>query len=295
MDDLPAAQRIRADEIDILIDLNGLTRGARLGVLRLKPAPVQITYLGYIGPVPLPELDYMLCDEITVPPEHDALYSPRPLRLPGCFQANDSREPLLPPVSRADEGLPEGAFVFACFSHHYKITETVFAAWCRILAEVPGAVLWLTDDNPQSQAALRSRAQFAGLDPARLIFAARVAPARYRARLALADLFLDTTPYNAGTVASDALRMGLPVLTQLGKSFAARMAASLLTRIGLTDCIAKDAEDYVALAVAIARTPHRHAGLRQRLADGVWQRTLGDVEGFTRTLEAALLSVRLQG
>ena len=293
MDDAAAAARIRADEIDILIDLNGLTRGARLGVLRWKPAPVQITYLGYIGPVPLPELDWMLCDDIAVPEAHDALYSPRPLRIAGCFQANDSHSPDLPEVSRAAEGLPDDVFVFACFSHHYKITETLFGAWCEILAAVPDSVLWLVDDNPESRAALSRRAALAGIAPGRLIFAPRVAPVHYRARLALADLFLDTTPYNAGTVASDALRMGLPLVTLLGKSFAARMAASLLTRIGQSECIAPDLAGYVALAVAIARDGARHARLRQHLRDGAWQRTLGDVETFTRNLEASLVRVHL--
>ena len=295
MDDDTAAHRILADEIDILIDLNGLTRGARLGILRLKPAPIQITYLGYIGPVPLPELDYILCDAITVPPEHDALYSPKPLRLPDCFQANDSRKPVLPIVSRAEESLPEDAFVFACFSNHYKVTQTMFSAWCRILHAVPRSVLWLVDDNPQSKAALQSRAQMAGIDPTRLIFAARVPPERYRARLALADLFLDTTPYNAGTVASDALRMGLPVLTLLGKSFAARMAASLLTRIGLTECIAENIENYIELAVAMGQDVERHRELRGKISEGAWQHTLGDVESFTHNLEATLQSVCLTG
>lgn len=295
MTDEAAAAQVRADEIDILIDLNGLTRGARLGLMRWKPAPVQITYLGYIGPVPLPELDWMLCDAMTIPPEHDSLYHPRPLRLPNCFQANDSVDTDLPHVSRVSEGLPPDAFVFACFSHHYKITEELFAAWCSILQAVPGSVLWLVDDNPESRAALRGRAEEAGLDADRLIFAPRVEPARYRARLALADLFLDTTPYNAGTVASDALRMGLPLITTLGTSFAARMAASLLSRVGQPDCIAPSLRAYADLAIAIATDPARHASLRAHLQGGVWARTLGDVGAFTRNLEATLKRVHMRG
>lgn len=295
MDDATAAARIRADEIDILIDLNGLTRGGRLGLMRWKPAPVQMTYLGYIGPVPLPELDWLLCDEVTIPAEIEAAYAPRPLRIAECFQANDGQDPVLPQVTRASEGLPEAGFVFASFSHHYKLTEAMFAAWCSILHAVPGAVLWLVDDNPESRRALQTRAVEAGLDPSRLIFAGRVDPAHYRARMTLADLFLDTTPYNAGTVASDALRMGLPMVTLMGRAFAARMAASLLTRVGQPDCIAATMEDYVALAVGIATDPACHARLRQHLRDGAWRRTLGDVAGFTRNLEAALKSVRLTG
>ncbi len=188
---------------------------------------MQATYLGYIGPVPLPELDWLICDRVTVPEAEAAHYRPAPLRLEGCYQANDGQRPLLPAVDRPGEGLPEAAFVFACASHFYKITEPLFAAWCRIVAAVPGSVLWLVADTPEGQAALAGRWQAAGLDPHRLIFAPRVDPARYRARLALADLFLDTMPYNAGTIASDALRMGLPLLTLAGRTFSGRMAASL--------------------------------------------------------------------
>ncbi|MBC7739505.1 MAG: acetylglucosamine transferase, partial [Candidatus Saccharibacteria bacterium] len=292
MTDAQAAQRIRADEIDVLIDLNGLTRGARVGVLRWKPAPVQITYLGYIGPIPLPELDYILCDEVTVPQDLDHLYSPRPLRIEGCYQANDSRPPTLPPVSRAAEGLPEGAFVYCCVSHHYKLTEAMFAAWCDILSQVPGAVLWLIDDNPESRAALTARWVARGLAPARLIFAARVDPDRYRARLALADLFLDTTPYNAGTIASDALRMGLPLLTLRGTAFAARMASSLLTAVGLTECIATTMEDYVTRAITLGQDAKACASVKRKLAGDTWMRTLGDSAGFTKRFETVIASVR---
>ena len=293
--DEAAAERIRADEIDLLIDLNGLTKGARLGVLRWRPAPVQATYLGYIGPVPLPELDYILCDAVTIPPELAADYLPRPLRIAGCYQANDSRAPVLPPVSRRAEGLPETAFVYCCASHHYKITEAMFADWLEILATVPASVLWLIDDNPESRLALTARFSTRGLAAERLIFAPRTDPDRYRARLALADLFLDTAPYNAGTIASDALRMGLPLLTLQGKAFSARMASSLLTAVGLEQGIATSREDYIQKAITFALNPAVLAPLKTRLAAGAWQTTLGDAAGFTRRLEAALLSVCKRG
>ncbi|WP_097068928.1 O-linked N-acetylglucosamine transferase, SPINDLY family protein [Rhodobacter maris] len=289
LSDAEAAQRIRDDEIDILIDLNGLTKGARLPILRRKPAPMQATYLGYIGPVPLPEMDFLICDAVTIPPEMDALYQPRPLRLQGCYQANDGRMPALPHLTRAAEGLPETAFVFTCMSHHYKLTEPVWESWCRIVARVPGSVLWLIGDNPVSRAALAARWAAAGLAPERLIFAGRTDPARYRARLGLADLFLDTTPYNAGTIASDALRMGLPLVTTLGRAFVARMGASLLTAVGLDDCVAADLPQYEELAVAIALSPERHGRLRAHLAGGAWERTLGDSRDFVNRFEAALL------
>jgi predicted O-linked N-acetylglucosamine transferase (SPINDLY family) len=292
MTDEEAAQRIRADEIDVLIDLNGLTKGARVGVLRWKPAPVQITYLGYIGPIPLPELDYILCDQVTIPPSLEHLYQPKPLRIDGCYQANDSRTPVLPAVSRAAEGLPEDAFVYCCVSHHYKVTEAMFAGWCDIVAGAPGSVLWLIDDNPESRAALTARWLAQGLSADRLIFAARVDPDRYRARLALADLFLDTMPYNAGTIASDALRMGLPLLTLRGTAFAARMASSLLTAVGLTDCIATSMADYVARAIRFGTDAPGYATLRGKLAGDTWARTLGDSAGFAKRFEATITSVR---
>ncbi|WP_227754170.1 acetylglucosamine transferase [Stagnihabitans tardus] len=289
--DEAAARAMVADEIDVLIDLNGLTKGARLGILRWKPAPVMATYLGYIGPVPLPELDYILCDEITIPPELEADYAPRPLRIAGCYQANDGRKPDLPAVSRAAEGLPEGAFVFTCMSHHYKLTASMWESWCKIVASVENSVLWLVDDNPESKAALSARWAEKGLAPERLIWAARVDPDRYRARLALADLFLDTNPYNAGTIASDALRMGLPMVTLQGRAFAARMASSLLTAVGSVEGIATSPADYEAKAIAIATDPALHGKMRAHLAGGAWERTLGQAADFTQRFEAAISSV----
>ena len=292
MTDEQAARRIREDEIDVLIDLNGLTKGARVGVLRWKPAPVQITYLGYIGPIPLPELDYILCDQVTIPPAFEHLYSPKPLRIDGCYQANDSHAPVLPAVSRAAEGLPDDAFVYCCVSHHYKLTEAMWAGWCDIISAVPKSVLWLIDDNPESRAALQARWAERGLDADRLIFAARVDPDRYRARLALADLFLDTMPYNAGTIASDALRMGLPLLTLRGTAFAARMAASLLTAVGLTECIASTMDDYVGRAITFGQDRAAYRLVRGKLQGDTWMRTLGDSAGFTKRFEKVVTSVR---
>jgi predicted O-linked N-acetylglucosamine transferase (SPINDLY family) len=295
MTDGEAAARIRADEIDVLIDLNGLTKGARPEILRWKPAPVQATYLGYIGPVPLPELDYLLCDDITIPPEHEAAYSPKPLRIKGCYQANDSTAPAQVAVSRQGEGLPEDAFVFSCASHAYKITPRMFQIWIEILQAVPNSVLWLVDDNPQAKAATQARWAQAGLDESRLIFAARVDPDRYRARLPLADLFLDTSPYNAGTIASDALRMGLPIVTLQGQAFSARMASSLLTAVGLPQGITRSPEEYKQTAIGLAQNPDRLAAMKARLAAGAWHKSLGDAKSFTQRFEAAIASVALKG
>ena len=289
MSDEAAAQRIRADEIDVLIDLNGLTLGARLDLLRWRPAPVQITYLGYIGPVPLPELDYFICDTETVP--DGAAYQPAPLHLPFVFQANDSARPTPPSLTRAEAGLPEQGFVFCCFSNSYKMTEGMVTAWCDILHAVPGAWLWLPSDNGTASENLRAAAARAGLDPARLIFSERVAPDVYLARLGAADLFLDTFPYNAGTIASDALRMGLPLVTLRGESFASRMAASLLTAIGAPEGIVDTRESYIAKAIQLAHDPAAHTSFRARIGLERWRATLGNTKRFVAGLEAALRKV----
>ncbi|MBR0653840.1 O-linked N-acetylglucosamine transferase, SPINDLY family protein [Plastoroseomonas arctica] len=293
LDDAAAAHRIRADEIDILIDLNGLTKGARMHTLRHKPAPVQATYLGYIGPLPLPELDYVICDDWVIPADQATHYAPAPLPLAGLYQANDSRMPELPTLSRASEGLPVDRFVFCCFSHHYKITEAMFESWCVILRAAPESVLWIVEDTTDSRANLLARAASLGVAGDRFLFAPRVGPAHYMARFALADLFLDTAPYNAGTVASDALRMGLPILTLSGRAFASRMAGALLHAVGLDDFVTTSQADYVARAVAVATDPAAAAALRQRLAGDAWRRTIGDSAGFTARLESAYRAIRL--
>ncbi|MFV3126252.1 glycosyl transferase family 1 [Niveispirillum sp. KHB5.9] len=294
LDDESVARLIRADEIDILIDLNGVTAGERLGVLRWKPAPVQATYLGFIGPVPVPELDYILTDEHAIPPHLAGEYWPRPLYIPGVYQANDSRPVPLPPVSRAAEGLPEGGFVFCCFSNAYKITETMFDAWMEILRRAPGSVLWLLADNEWAAANMCARAVEQGVDPGRLIPARRVEPSHYRARLALADLFLDTTPYNAGTIASDALRMGLPLLTLSGETFAARMAGSLLRAMGLPELITRDRASFVEQALRHAGDPAYHAGIRARTTPERWLATLGDTRAFAKAFEETLEKVAIR-
>jgi predicted O-linked N-acetylglucosamine transferase (SPINDLY family) len=287
--DEAAALRIRQDEIDILIDLNGLTLGSRLQMLRSRPAPVQMTYLGFIGPVPLPELDYMLCDEFVVPADVAPDYLPAPLYIADLYQANDSKRTIGAAMSRADVGLPDGRFVFCCFSNHYKITEAMFAGWMTILHQTGDSVLWLVNDNQWAHRNLQQAALLAGVDPCRLIFAGRTDPASYMVRLTLADLFLDTFPYNAGTVASDAIRMGLPLLTQAGRAFASRMAARLLHAIGADAGIADSVEDYVGKAVGLATDPDRYAAYRSHFTAEAWASTIGDIAGFTHRLEATLL------
>ncbi len=291
MSDEAAARAIRADEIDILIDLNGLTTGSRLHILRWRPAPVQATYLGFIGPVPMPELNFLLCDEFVVPPAFSALYQPRPLYVAPNYQANDRKREIGGPVTRAMAGLPEDKFVFCCFSNHYKITEAMFGAWMDILRRVENSVLWLVADNTWSCNNLRMRAMIAGVEPARLLFAGRVDPAEYMARLALPDLFLDTSPYNAGTIASDAIRMGLPMVTLAGESFASRMAGRLLQAIGAAPGIAETLESYTEIAVALATRPEVLAQYRTLFTEANWASTIGDIATFTRHYEDSLLQI----
>jgi predicted O-linked N-acetylglucosamine transferase (SPINDLY family) len=295
LDDEAAARLIRNDEIDILVDLNGLTAGSRVQILRWRPAPVQATYLGFVGPVPLPELDYLFCDDFVIPPELAGLYQPTPLPIAPLYQAVDSKSCAASMPLRRDIGLPDGRFVFASFANHYKITETHFALWMAILRRTNDSVLWLAGDNAWSENNLRASAAAQGVDAARLIFTPRAAPADYRARLSLADLFLDTFPYTAGTVASDVIRAGLPVVTLLGQAFASRMAARLLREIGADQGIALTPEAYVETAVKLARDPAAYAGYRAHFSEERWVATIGDMARFTAAYEATLLRIRKGG
>jgi len=252
---------------------------------------VQATYLGYIGPLPMAELDYLLCDRYVVPPELAASYAPAPLYIEGVYQANDTQRPIRDGLTRADVGLPEDRFLFCCFANHYKITEATFRLWLSILAKTDNTALWLIDDGQASRHNLSLYAAQNGVSPERLIFTPRAAPADYLARLRLADLYLDTHPYNAGTVASDVLRVGTPILTLAGQSFVSRMAGCLLTAMGMEELIAPTPEAYIETAVDLAADRQRYSAIRDRLAGDAWLRSLGDVERFTRHFEAALASV----
>lgn len=294
MTDEQAAHLIRSHEIDILIDLNGPTTGTRMQILRWKPAPVQATWLGYIGSIPMAELDYTICDEYVVPRHLAETYQPKPLYMPDCYQVNDSKLAVGPKVTRAEVGLPEDKFVFCCFSNNYKNTEMVFDAWMEILKRTENSVFWLLADNPWQHDNFTACAVAHGVDPSRLIFAPRVDPPQYLARLETADLFLDTYPYNAGTTASDALRMGLPIVTLSGECFAARMAGSLLHAMGQEMGITTTIEDYIEVAVQLASDPAKYGEYRQSLAGDTWRRTIGNIEAFTANLEAAYQSILIK-
>ncbi|MBV5310944.1 methyltransferase domain-containing protein [Chromatium okenii] len=284
VDDEAAAQCIRAQEIDILIDLQGLTSGARPNILVQRPAPVQISYLGFPGTSGHPALDYLLGDDYLLPESEQVHYSERPLRMPRCFQVSDCQREEAAPLQRATYQLPDDVIVFCCFNNTYKITPDVFTVWMRILQRVPDSVLWLLADNPQVPLNLTREATQHGVDPARLRFAGRVAPSVYLARYALADLFLDTFPFNAGTTANDALWMGLPVLTYSGRAFASRMAGSLLHAAGFDTLITTNLHDYEEKAVSFAQSPEQRLALRQQVA-ALRQQDLFDMPTRTREVE----------
>lgn len=282
-----AARKIYADRIDILVDLTGYTRDSRCGILALRPAPVQVNYLGYPGTMGADFIDYIIADEFVVPPGREKYYTESVMRLPDCFQANDSARPRLKAPTRTECGLPEESVVFCCFNQTLKITPEFFDIWCRLLKAVPGSVLWLSTGIPQAEANLRKEAESRGVAPERLIVAPFLQRDQYLARLQCADLFLDTLPYNAGTTCSDALWMGLPVVTCAGDFFASRMAGSLLTAIGVPELIAYNLEEYYRLALELATDREKLDAIRSKIVANRDTTPLFDSKRFTRNLEHA--------
>lgn len=280
------AQQIHDDGIALLVDMSGYTGNTRIGVFALRPAPVQTLWLAYPSTLGARFVDYIVGDPILTPMEHAEDFTEHIAQLPVCYEPTDPLREHPEPSSRAQAGLPEDAFVFACFNQSYKITEDVFSRWCRILERVPGSVLWLLVPQEDIQAALRLRAAERGIDAQRLIFAPFVTPSEHMARLPQADLFLDTFPYGAHTTCSDALWMGLPVLTQLGRSFSARVAASLLAAVGLPELAVDSPEAYEESAVQLATVPGDLQRARRHLADKRLELPLFDNERFTGELGA---------
>jgi len=288
MSDEAAAMAIREAEIDILIDLQGITSGARPDILSYRPAPIQMTYLGFPGSTGHPCIDYVIGDRFLIPPDVSPYYSEKPAYIDKVFQCSDRKRPIGALPTRAQCGLPEDAFVYCSFNNNYKFTPQVFDCWLRILQQVPSSVLWLLADNQWSQAALTERARAAGIDTARLIFAPRVAPSDYLARYTAADLFLDTYPFNAGTTANDALWMGLPVLTLSGKPFASRMAGALLHAAGLDSLITYDLAAYETRAVALGQDRAAAKALRTHLSSLSARYALFDMPSFVAAFGAML-------
>ncbi|MDQ2102116.1 tetratricopeptide repeat protein [Azospirillum isscasi] len=290
--DLDAARAIAADGIDILVDLKGYTAFARTAILAARPAPVQVNWLGYPGTMGADFIDVILADAVTIPPGEEGFYSEAVLRLPHCYQPNDRHRAIAERTpSRAESGLPEDGFVFCCFNSPYKLTPALFDVWARLLRSVPGSVLWLYAGNPLVAGNLRREAAARGVAAERLVFAPPRPLAEHLARHRLADLFLDTLPYNAHTTASDALWAGLPVVTCRGATFAGRVAASLLTTVGLPELVTESLEAYEALALDLARGPDRLVGLKARLAAARGTSPLFDATRFAGDLEDAYRTI----
>jgi predicted O-linked N-acetylglucosamine transferase (SPINDLY family) len=283
--DPDAARLIRAHGIDILVDLNGYTKDARTRVFALRPAPVSVNWFGFPGTMASPFHHYLVADETILPRELEYTVSESVLRLP-CYQPNDRRRTVAAErPSRADLGLPEGAFVYCSLNGMQKITERVFSRWMAILADVPGSVLWLLAGTEEANERLRQAAAARGVAPERLVFADKRANPHHLARYPQADLFLDTFPYGSHTTAADALWMGVPVLTLLGRSFAARVCASLVRAAGIGETVCATGEDYVARAVAYGRDPSSLRPLRERLLAGRDTCLLFDTPLLVRRLE----------
>lgn len=284
-----AAALVHADELDLAVDLTGHTRQSRTGLFARRLAPVQIAHLGYPGTMGAPFIDYLVADRCVIPPEMRAHFTEKLLVLPHSFQPNDDTRAVSDkPMTRAEFGLPESGFVFCAFNAAYKITPAEWTVWMELLRAAPDSVLWLADPGERARANLKREAAALGVAADRLVFTSRVAdPAEHIARHRLADLFLDTFAYNAHTTASDALWGGLPVLTMAGRSFAARVAASLLQAAGLAELITESRDDYAALALALARDPVRLGKLRARLEQNRRTCPLFDTARYTRDLESA--------
>jgi protein O-GlcNAc transferase len=284
------ARVIRDLEIDILVDLTGLTKFGRASIAAQRPSPLQVNYLGYPGTMGTDYIDYIIADPVLVPESQQGNYAEKIVHLPHCYMPHDDSGRLISErcLERAEFGLPENGIVFCCFNNAYKLTPHVFRSRMNILKAVEGSVLWLTRDNPSAASNLRREAVSAGVDPDRLVFADRLpSSADHLARHSLADLFLDTLPYNAHTTASDALWAGLPVLTLIGETFAGRVAASLLTAIGLPELIARTPEQYESMAIELATHPAALAAIRDKLARNRLGTPLFDTASYTRHLESA--------
>jgi protein O-GlcNAc transferase len=261
-----SAERIRSDAVDILIDLKGYTQFGRPQILAARPAPIQIQYLGFPGTMGAEFIDYVLLDEFIAPSSHDPFYAEKIIRLPGCYQANDSRFEIADwPRQRSEVGLPDQAFVFCCFNAHYKITPAIYDIWMQLLKAKPSSVLWLLEGNPMSEKNLRSEAEKRDVDATRLIFAPRLESSKHVARHRLADLYLDTFPVTAHTAASDVLRTGLPMVSMAGKSMISRVAGSLLFSLGLPELIANSFDDYGRIASHFSDDSDQLNAMRRRI------------------------------
>lgn len=287
------AQLMRSLEVDIAVDLGGYTSDTRTDIFSYRPAPVQVNYLGYPGTMGVDYFDYILADRHIIPPEQQQFYNEKVVYLPDTYLPTDNSVQISPHTpTRSECGLPETGVVFCSFSHDYKISPPVFDVWMRLLAQVPGSVLWLMSRGELAQRNLRKEAQARGVDPSRLVFAGRVPLVEdHLARYRQADIFLDTHPYNAHTTAADALMAGLPVVTYMGHSFPSRVAGSLLHAIGLPELATHSLADYEELALRLALDPAQRNTYRGKIINNRAHFSLFDTQGFCFNLEATYISM----
>ena len=286
--DKEVAALSRSMGIDIAVDLKGFTQDARVGIFSYRAAPIQVNYLGYPGTMGADYMDYLIADKTLIPEQSQQHYTEKIVYLPNSYQVNDTKRQISDQVfTRKELGLPESGFVFCCFNNNYKITPDTFDGWMRILQQVSDSVLWLLEDNPTAADNLRREAQQRGVNPDRLVFAKRMPLPEHLARHRAADLFIDTLPCNAHTTASDALWAGLAVLTRPGEAFASRVAASLLSVVGLPELITSTQEEYETLAIELATNPERLAAIRQKLAHNRLTSPLFDAKLFVKHIEDA--------
>ena len=289
---LDIAQLARSLEIDIAIDLNGHTQGAMSGIFADRAAPIQINYLGYPGTMGASYMDYIIADQHLIPQENRHFYTEKIIYLPHTFQVNDSKRKIGNiKLTRQDYLLPSSGFLFCCFNNAHKINLDIFSTWMQILKGVPESYLWLLSVAPTTEESLRNQAQSLGVEPARLIFGSRLPHDEYLARFQMADLFLDTLPFNGGATISDALWVGLPVLTQAGHSFAGRMGASLLNAVNLPQLITNSREDYIQMAIELGNDTDRLLEIKKALAKELKKCPLFNSMQFTKNIENAFLAV----
>ena len=287
--DLEVAKLARETQIDIAIDLGGITQNSRPSIFTYRVAPIQIGYLGYLGTMGAPYFDYIIADEVIIPAEFRGAYSEKIIYLPS-YQANDPKREISDrEFTREEFGIPKDAFVYCCFNNNYKFTPSILDSWSRILLQVNKSVMLLHAENDIVKKNLLAEFNARGIDTPRIFFAERLPRAEYLSRYRIADLFLDTSPYNAGTTASDALWAGLPVLTFLGSTFSARMGGSLLKAVGLPELICNSQKEYEELAIALGLDRPRIAVIKEKLASNRLNASLFDINGFTEYLERGFM------
>jgi len=289
LSDMEAVELARKDKLDIAIDLMGYIKYNRMSIFSYRVAPIQINYLGYPGTLGNEKIDYIIADKIIIPEEYEKFYSEKVIRMPSCYQCNDDKKEICKePISRKDFNLPEKGFIFTCFNANKKITSKEFDIWMRLLKEIKGSILWLYQSNKYSVENLMKEAEKRNIDSNRLIFANSLPLDKHLARHRLGDLALDTFNYNGHTTTSDALWAGLPVLTKIGESFAARVSASLLSAIGLPELITYSEKEYENKALYLARNPDQLLNIKSKLIKSIETTSLYNSKLFTKNLEDQL-------